>query len=708
MAGIRVHKLASELGISSQVLLEELKKEGIEVKSHMSSLDKETVEIIREILTEKLKETKGHKNEVSAAEKKKTEKEIILKARGKTSNIEEKEIPEAVENGKEVKKKKKSSIKEKDKIHPEQKEESQHKIRFTEAITVKELSEKIGCKPTDAIKKLMEMGIMATINQILDINVAVTLTKKFNIAAEVISLESDRELFEEEDGSEEEDLIVRPSVVTIMGHVDHGKTSLLDAIRETNVTDKEAGGITQHIGAYKVKLDKGEIVFLDTPGHEAFTAMRARGVQVTDIVVLVVAADDGVMPQTAEAIHHARAANVPIVVAINKIDKPNAAPDVVKRKLMEYNLVSEEFGGDTIFAEVSAKKKTGIENLLEMILLQAEIMELKANPKTTASGIIIEAKLDKGRGPVATVLVRKGTLRVGQPFIVGLHYGKIRALINSSGQKVKEVAPSTPVEVLGFSAVPNSGDSFIVVKDEKKARQIGTLRLRKQRLEDLSAASRVTLDDLYAKINKGDIKELKIVVKADVHGSVQALTEALDKLSTKDVHIKVIHGATGGITDTDIMLASASNAIVIGFNIRPSEKSAELAKKEDVDVRLYTVIYKAISDIKSAMEGLLEPTVTEKVLGRAEVREVFNIPKIGTIAGCYVTSGMIRRNSETRLIRDNVIVYQGKIVSLRRFKEDAKEVPNGFECGIGIEKFQDIKQGDIIEPFVYEETPRRL
>ena len=664
MSNIRVYELAKKLKKDSKLLIEELKKEGIEVKSHMSTIDKETSDLILEVLSESRK--------VKKKEEKSKKKDVT------------------------------HQIKEKEEIPTPTQEKRLKKIQLSEAITVKEIAENLNVQPNEIIKRLMAMGIIATINQVIDMEAVKVIAKNFGFEAEIYSIERE-ETFQEE----KEDLsflIPRPPVVTIMGHVDHGKTLLLDVIRKTNVIGKEAGGITQHIGAYKVEIEKGEIVFLDTPGHEAFTSMRARGAQVTDIVVLVVAADDGVMPQTEEAINHAEAAQVPIIVAINKIDKPNANIEKVKKDLMKFNLVPEEWGGQTIFVETSAKKRTGIENLLEMILLQAEVLELRANPKRLAKGIVIESKLDKGRGSVATVLIQNGTLKEGQSFIAGLNYGKVRALINDRGKKIKEAGPSTPVEVLGLSGVPLAGDSFVVVSDERKARQIGILRQTKQREEGLAKTSKVTLDDLYTQIQKGDIKELNILIKGDTHGSVQALKDSLEKLSTKDIILKVVHGAVGGITESDVMLSSASNAIIIGFNVRPTPKASEFLEKEKLDIRIYTVIYDAINDVKAAIKGLLEPKFKERVLGRAEIREVFNIPKIGPIAGSHVTQGIIKRGSETRLLRDNVIIYQGRIESLKRFKEDANEVQSGYECGIGIENFQDIKVGDIIETFFYEKV----
>jgi len=504
-------------------------------------------------------------------------------------------------------------------------------------------------------------------------------------------------------------LIPRPPVITIMGHVDHGKTSLLDAIRKTKVMETEAGGITQHIGAYKVNLKGRDIVFLDTPGHEAFTSMRARGAKVTDIVVLVVAADDGVMTQTIEAINHAKAANVPIVVAINKIDKPEANPQKVRNELAEHGIISEEWGGQNIFVEVSAKKGIGIENLLEMILLQAEIMEIKANPDKKAKGTIIEAKLDRGRGPVATVLVQSGTLKVTDTFLAGIQAGRVRALIDDTGKRLSEAGPSTPVEVIGFPEVPTAGDIFTVVEDEKRARQIALARQQKQRLADMAKARKLTLDELYAKIKEGEIKELNIIIKGDVQGSVEAIKEALEGIIHPLVKVRVIHSSAGGINESDVMLAAASNAIIIGFNVRPELKAYQSAEKEGVDIRLYNVIYDAIEDVKKALEGLLEPTLKEKTIGRAEVRQLFPISRIGTIAGCYVIDGLISRASEgIRVIRDNIVIYDGKIGSLKRFKEDVREVQTGYECGIMIENFNDIKVGDILEDYVIEKIATKL
>jgi translation initiation factor IF-2 len=584
-------------------------------------------------------------------------------------------------------------------------------IKLAAGVTVKEFAELVGQRPGDVIRKLMEMGQMLTLNQPMIQDAAVLIAEGLGLKAEVSTEKEGEELLEEAaEWTEEETLEPRPPVVTIMGHVDHGKTSLLDAVRQTKVTEQEAGGITQHIGAYTVPINDKRITFLDTPGHEAFTAMRARGAKVTDIVVLVVAADDGVMPQTVEAINHAVAAGVPIIVAINKIDKSGANPDRVKHALAEHQLIPEAWGGQTIFVEVSAKQKVGLDSLLEMILLQSEVLELKADPRRPAKGSVIEAKLDRGRGPVATVLVQSGTLRAGDAFVVGTFSGRVRALVSDTGAKVQEAGPSMPVEVIGLPGVPAAGDPFIVVQDERVAREIAEARLTKQRSAELAAGmSRVTLDDLYSRIKEGDVKELAVVIKADVQGSAEALSVAVEKLSTAAVKLRVIHTGVGGITETDVLLASASGAIVIGFNIRPEPKASVLAEREGVDVRLYTIIYDAIADIKAAMEGLLEPTLKERALGRAEVRQIFSIPKVGVIGGCYVLDGTITRAcSGVRVIRDHVAVYEGKLGSLRRFKDDVREVQQGYECGIGVEKFSDLKTGDVIEAYVLDKVAAKL
>ena len=581
---------------------------------------------------------------------------------------------------------------------------SKRVIKISEVITVGDLARDMGVKAGEVIKKLMGLGMMATINQVLDADTATLIASEFDHQVENVAFDAEGALEVEHQVEEQETaLMPRPPVVTIMGHVDHGKTSLLDAIRSTNVTAQEHGGITQHIGAYHVQVDGRSVTFLDTPGHEAFTAMRARGAQVTDIVVLVVAADDGVMPQTVEAVNHARAAEVPIIVAVNKIDRPDANLERVKRGLSEYGLVSEDWGGDTVLAPVSAKTHEGIPHLLEMLLLQSDILELKANPNKLARGTIVEAKLDRGRGPVATILVQEGTLHVGDAFVCGAFYGKVRAMVDDRGLKVDAAPPSFPVEILGLQGVPQAGDSFVAVADEAKARQVAEYRQSKQRETELVKSSKVSLEELYDQIKAGDMRELRVVLKADVQGSVEALTEALGRLSSDEVKLRVLHGSVGGITESDILLAAASNAIVIGFNVRPESKGAALAAKEGVDVRLYTIIYEAVADVRAAMEGLLEPTYREQTLGRVEVRQIFNISGAGTIAGCYIAEGKVQRGSLVRLLRDQVVVHEGKLSSLKRFKDDVREVAAGYECGLAIEGYQDIKQGDVIE--AYEKIP---
>jgi translation initiation factor IF-2 len=579
-------------------------------------------------------------------------------------------------------------------------------IKISETISVGELAKRMGIKANDLIKSLMKMGMMVTINHPLDFDTAVILAAEYSYEVENVAVDLDEILESAPDAPET--LEKRPPVVTIMGHVDHGKTSLLDAIREANVIAGEAGGITQHIGAYDVELNGRKITFLDTPGHEAFTAMRARGAKVTDIVILVVAADDGVMPQTREAINHSKAAEVPIIVAVNKIDKPDARPENVKRELMEFGLVSSEWGGDATMVEVSAKKRTNLEELLEMVLLQADVMELKANPNKQAKGTVVEAKLDKGRGPVATVLVQEGTLKNGDYCVVGVHSGRVRAMQNDRGEKVFEAGPSMPVELVGLSGVPDAGDVFVAMKDEKQAREIATLRQIKHREIELAKHTKLSLEDLYKKIQSGEVKDLNVIVKGDVHGSIEAVGESLRKLSTDAVRLNVLHSAVGAVTETDVNLAAASNAIIIGFNVRPEVKAQGLAEKEGVDIRLYSIIYDAVEDVKKAMEGLLAPTLKEKFLGRAEIREVFSVPKIGNVAGSYILDGKMLRNAQIRLLRDNVVVHEGKLSSLRRIKDDVKEVASGYECGIGIENFNDIKIGDIIEAFEIEKIATKL
>jgi translation initiation factor IF-2 len=580
------------------------------------------------------------------------------------------------------------------------------RIKIPGQVSVGDLARVMGVKAVELIRKLMGQGLAANINQSIDYDTAAVLADEFGYEVEMEQFDLERRLDEKEDKLE--DLNERPPVVTIMGHVDHGKTSLLDYIRKSNVIAGERGGITQHIGAYYVERPGGDIVFLDTPGHEAFTAMRARGAKVTDIIVLVVAADDGVMPQTREAVNHARAAGIPIVVAINKIDKPEANVDKVRRELAELQLIPEDWGGDTIFAQVSAKTGEGVDELMELILLQAEVLELKANPNKLARGAVVEAKLDKNRGPFATVLIKTGTLRPGNFFVVGEHFGRVRAMLNSRGKRMIAAGPSVPVEVYGISGVPNAGDDFIVVEEEKTAKEIISYRHDLVRKKDVERKSFISLDDLFKKIKEGEVKDLNIIIKADVQGSIEALSESLLKLSTEEVKLKIIHSSTGAITETDVMLASASHAIIIGFNVRANPRVFELAEKEKVDIRYYDIIYNVIKDVRDAMAGLLAPILKENVIGRASVKEVFHVPKVGTVAGCYVTDGRVERNARARLLREEVVVFDGKVSSLRRFKDDVKEVQTGYECGMALENFQDIKAGDVFEVYQVEEIKAEL
>jgi translation initiation factor IF-2 len=577
-------------------------------------------------------------------------------------------------------------------------------IRVPESVTVGELAEKMRRKSGEVIKALLELGVMATVNEILDPTAAKLVADKFNVDLEIRSLEG--ELVDDEDGDPAQ-LTLRPPVVTVMGHVDHGKTSLLDAIRKTKVTEKEFGGITQHIGAYQVITKHGKVTFLDTPGHEAFTAMRARGAQATDIVILVVAADDGVMPQTIEAINHARAAGVPIIVAVNKIDKPEADPERVKRELAQHELVPEEWGGQTIFRGTSAKTGQGVDDLLEMTALQAEVLELKANPARAAKGVIVEGRLDRGRGPVATVLIRSGTLREGDVVVVGSHSGRVRALLDSTGKKIKAAGPSDPAEIVGLSGVPAAGDTLVVVADERKARQIAAMRGERERTRG-RATTRVSLEDLHARIRTGEVKELRLVLKADVQGSAEALTESLERLSTEEVKLKVIHGSVGTITESDVMLASASNAIVIGFNVKTDAKAASQAQVNGVDLRTYNVIYEVINDLRAALSGMLAPEIREVVLGRAQVRQIFSISKLGNILGSYVQEGKIVRGAKVRIRRDTTVLGEGTVGSLKRFKDDVREVLAGLECGIGVDGVSGLQTGDIVEAFTTEEVARTL
>ncbi|EHC6036233.1 TPA: translation initiation factor IF-2 [Listeria monocytogenes] len=595
---------------------------------------------------------------------------------------------------------------------PPKPKELPEKIVFSESLTVAELAKKLFREPSELIKKLFMLGVVATINQSLDKDAIELICDDYGVQVEEeIKVDvTDLDVYFENELNEavdESKLVERPPVVTIMGHVDHGKTTLLDSLRNTKVTLGEAGGITQHIGAYQLEIHDKKITFLDTPGHAAFTAMRARGAQITDITILVVAADDGVMPQTIEAINHAKAAGMPIIVAVNKIDKPQANPDRVMQELTEYELVPEAWGGDTIFAPISAKFGEGLENLLDMILLVSEVEELKANPDRRAIGSVIEAELDKGRGPVATLLVQDGTLNIGDPIVVGNTFGRVRAMVNDLGRRVKKVGPSTPVEITGLNDVPQAGDRFVVFEDEKTARNIGETRASRALVAQRSATNRVSLDNLFEHMKAGEMKEVNVIIKADVQGSVEALAASLRKIDVEGVNVKIIHTAVGAINESDITLAAASNAIVIGFNVRPTAQAREAAENESVDIRLHRVIYKAIDEIEAAMKGMLDPEFQEKIIGQAQVRQTINVSKVGTIAGCYVTDGKITRDSGVRIIRDGIVVFEGEIATLKRFKDDAKEVAKGYECGITVQNFNDIKEDDVIEAYVMEEIERK-
>lgn len=585
--------------------------------------------------------------------------------------------------------------------------ETPDKITFSGSLTVGELAKKLSKEPSEIIKKLFMLGIMATINQDLDKDTIELIATDYGIEVEeeIVVSETEFETFMDEQ-DDEENLKERPAVVTIMGHVDHGKTTLLDSIRNSKVTAGEAGGITQHIGAYQVEVNDKKITFLDTPGHAAFTTMRARGAQVTDITILVVAADDGVMPQTVEAISHAKAAGVPIIVAVNKMDKPAANPDRVMQELTEYELVPEAWGGDTIFVPISAIQGEGIDNLLEMILLVSEVEEYKANPNRYATGTVIEAQLDKGKGTIATLLVQNGTLRVGDPIVVGTSFGRVRAMVSDIGRRVKVAGPSTPVEITGLNEVPQAGDRFMAFADEKKARQIGESRAQEALVAQRGEKSKLSLEDLFQQIQESDVKEINLIVKADVQGSVEAMAASLRKIDVEGVKVKIIHTGVGAITESDIILASASNAIVIGFNVRPDVNAKRTAELENVDVRLHRIIYKVIEEIELAMQGMLDPEFEEKVIGQAEVRQTFKVTKVGTIAGCYVIDGKITRDSGVRIIRDGIVIFEGQLDTLKRFKDDVKEVAQNYECGITIERYNDLKEGDIIEAYVMEEVKR--
>lgn len=735
MAKHRIYEVAREFGLSSEAMVNLLREMGVPVKSHMSSIDDGAVEKIREKFTREKEamKKKDEKKQALAEEKKKgtrkkkvttapktTKKEHVEKVisspkikakpspKKKHRKVNQKEIEENIRRtlsmigGKQKRKRRKKE--EAPEVMPAETEANV--VRVSEYVSVAELSNIINMSPATIISTCMEMGLMVTINQRLDFDTISIVCEEFGFRAELIE-EYGLEEIEKAREQKPEDLKPRPPIVTVMGHVDHGKTSLLDYIRKTNVIAGERGGITQHIGAYVVDLANGPVTFLDTPGHEAFTAMRARGAKVTDIVVLVIAADDRVMPQTIEAIDHAKAAGVPIVVAINKIDLPTANPDRIKQDLMNHDVVVEEYGGQVLCAEVSAKAGTGIDQLLELILLQAEILELKSNPEGNAQGVVIESRLDRGMGAVATVLITQGTLRAGDNFICGLFAGKVRAMLNERSNNILSAGPSTPVQVLGFTGVSQAGDNFYVMKDERGTKAISNVRQRLKR-ERRFRRSKTTLDELYDQIKRGELKNLRLVIKGDVDGSVEALTDSLQNLSTEEVAVDVIHRGVGAITENDILLAAASDAVVIGFHVKPDVGARSAIRREGVEVREYHVIYEAVSEVRAAMEGMLTPAKKEISLGTAQVREIFSIPRIGTIAGCYVEDGVVKRNAKVRVIRSDEMLFQGDIVSLKRFKDDVKEVVAGLECGIGIGGFDNFELDDILEVYAIEEVKRTL
>ncbi|MCA0988082.1 translation initiation factor IF-2 [Guptibacillus algicola] len=692
MSKMRIYEYAKEHNTTSKDVIEKLKSMDIKVSNHMSVIDDSTVEKLKSNSKQSKKgsdknsmENKNNRTnpKANSNQKSNTNKPNNARRGGRRPNRRGKGQPP------------------KNTAAPRRLPE---KVTFIGSLTVGQLAEKLGKDASELIKKLMGLGVMATINQELDKDTMELICDDYGVKVEEEEIFeiTDLDNYTKEDDSEK--LVERPAVVTIMGHVDHGKTTLLDSIRNTKVTQGEAGGITQHIGAYQIENKNKKITFLDTPGHAAFTTMRARGAKVTDIAIIVVAADDGIMPQTVEAINHAKAAEVPIIVAVNKMDKEGANPDRVLQELTEYELVPEAWGGDTITVNLSAIKGEGIEDLLEMIVLVSEVEEFKANPDKLASGSVIEAELDKGRGAVATLLVQEGTLKVGDPVVVGNTFGRVRAMVNDLGKRVKTAEPSTPVEVTGLSDVPHAGDRFVAFEDEKQARQVGEARAQQHIEAQRKESSKMNLDDLFEKIQQGDVKDINIIIKADVQGSVEALAGSLKKIEVEGVKINIIHTGVGAITESDIILASASNAIIIGFSVRPDNNAKKVADAEQVDIRLHRVIYTAIEEIESAMKGMLDPVYEEKVIGQAEVRETFKVSKVGTIAGSYVIEGKITRNSGVRVIRDGIVVFEGEVDTLKRFKDDAKEVAKGYECGITLAKFNDVKEGDIIEAYVMEEV----
>lgn len=707
MSKVRIYELAKELNVSSKELINILKTEfNVDVKNHMSVLSDEDGELIKEYLEIKddTKEKSNNDSEINfkSIEKNEEKQDIVQEY----EDIMIEQIDKLSQKSKNKNKNKKQfNFKNEKSVVDENKVDDI--IEIGKTISVKELSQKINKSTADIIKNLMFLGLMVSINQEIDFEIAKKLCEKYEIECIQKSSEAEEEKYKSIEVKEVDvkNLSKRPPIITVMGHVDHGKTSLLDFIRKTNVTQKEAGGITQHIGAYKVQVNDEIITFIDTPGHEAFTQMRARGAKVTDIVVLVVAADDGIMPQTVEAINHCKSAGVPIIVAINKIDKPEANVDKVKQELTEHEIVAEDWGGDTVFVSVSAKTGQGIDELLEMIILTADIQELKANKKANPQGTVIESKLDKGKGPLATLLVQDGVLKVGDSVVVGNTYGKIRAMYDENDNVIKEAGPSIPVLVLGLNEVPDAGDKFEFVKDEKVARQISDER--KQQIKDnQNNNSKISLETVYSQIKEGTIKELSLIVKSDVQGSSEALKQSLEKLSSDSIKVKVIHSAVGAINESDIIFASTSNAIIIGFNVRPDNNALILAEKEKVDIRTYRLIYEALDDMKSAMIGLLDPDIKEVYLGRVEIRQLYKISNVGTVAGCYVLDGKITRNCNVRVLRQGVVIFESKLSSLKRFKDDVKEVAKGYECGLSIENFNDIKEEDIIEGFEMKEFKR--
>ena len=696
MSKIRVYEYAKEVNKTSKEIVTKLQELNIPVKNHMSVISADTISKLDGVYKP---EAKKENNPAPAK-----------KPNNQQSNKQKNNQPNNQRNN-QHKSKQKNRMDHSKKPKQETKQEEKkaavpsipEKITYSGSLTVGELAEKLKIETNEIIKKLMFLGVMATKNETLEDDTIELICSDYNVEVEIeVEVdEADLSIYIEEDNSEK--LEERPPVVTIMGHVDHGKTTLLDSIRQSKVTDVEAGGITQHIGAYQVETNDKKITFLDTPGHAAFTSMRSRGAQITDIAILVVAADDGVMPQTVEAINHAKAAEVPIIVAVNKIDKEAANPDRVMQELTEYELIPEDWGGDTIFVPLSALKGEGIDDLLEMILLVAEVEELKANPDRRANGTVIDAQLDKGRGSVTSLLVQNGTLKIGDPIVVGNTFGRVRAMVNDTGQRINSAGPCTPVEITGLNEVPLAGDQFVVFSDEKKARQIGEMREQREIEVKRGDKSRVSLDDLFDQIKQGEIKDINVIIKADVQGSVEALAASLKKIDVEGVKINIIHTGVGAIKESDIILASASNAIVIGYNVRPDANAKKVAESEKVDIRLHRIIYKAIEEMEAAMKGMLDPEYEEKVIGQVEVREIFKVSKIGTIAGSYVTDGKITRDSGIRLIRDGVVIYEGELDTLRRFKDDVKEVAQNYECGITIKNYNDIKEGDVIEAFIMEE-----